>query len=84
MTLKSLKLGGVSLLRLALVYNVHEIIGQNEGHSFASESELLLEVAQNVTEVDVKQLPGLLNHYIVGMSIGYSENVGRDAITRAT
>lgn len=84
MTLKSLKLSGVSFLRLALVYNVHKVIGQYEGHSFASESKLLLEVAQNVTEVDMKQLPGLLNHYIVGMSVGYSENVRRDAITRTT
>lgn len=83
MTLKPLKLGGVSLLRLALVYNVHEVIGQNEGHSFASESELLLEMAQDVTEIDVKQLPGLLDHYIVGMSVGYSKDVRRDAITRA-
>jgi len=83
MTLKSLKFSGVSLLRLTLVYNVHEVIGQNEGHTFAPEAKLLLEVAQNVTEIHVKQLPGLLDHYIVGMSVGYSENVCRDAITRA-
>lgn len=72
MTLKSLKFGSVSFLRLALVYNVHEVVGQNEGYSFASESEFLFEVAQNVTEIHVKQLPSLLDHYIVGVSVGYS------------
>lgn len=82
-TLKSLKLGGVSLLRLALVYDVHKVVGQNEGHSFASESELLLEVPQNVTEIYVKQLSGLLDHYIVRVSVGYSENIRGDAVTRA-
>lgn len=54
MILKSLKLGSVSFLRLTLIYNVYEVIGQDEGYSFASESEFLLKVTQNVTKIDVK------------------------------
>lgn len=73
----------MTLLGLSLIYNVHEVIGQDEGYALASESEFLLEVAQYVAEINVKQLPGLLDHYIVGMPVGYSENVRRDAIARA-
>lgn len=71
MILKSLKFGSVSFLRLTFIYDMYEIIGQNEGYSFASESEFLLKVTQNMTKIDMKQLPSLLNHYIIRMSVGY-------------
>lgn len=83
MTLKSLKLDSVALFRLTFIYNVYEVVGQNEGYAFAFESEFFLKMAQNVTEIDVKQLPGFLHHYIIGMSVGYSENVCRDTVTGA-
>lgn len=83
MTLKSLKFDRMTLLRLTLIDNVYEVISQNEGYTFTSESEFLFEMTQNMAEVDVKQLPGFLNHYIVGMPVGYSKNVGRDTITGA-
>lgn len=54
MILKSLKLGSVSFLRLTLIYDMYEVIGQNEGYTFASESEFFFKVAQNVTEIDMK------------------------------
>lgn len=83
MTLKSLKFDCVTLFRLTFIDNVYEVIGQNKGYTLTSESEFLFKMTQNMTEVDVKQLSGFLDHYIVGMPVGYSKNVGRDTITGA-
>lgn len=84
MILKSLKFGSVSFLRLTFIYDVYEIVGQNEGYSFTSESKFLLKMTQNVTEIDMKQLSSLFNHYIVRMSVGYPKNVRCYAVTCAT
>lgn len=43
--LKSLKFKCVTLFRLTLIYDMYEVIGENEGHALTSETEFLLEMA---------------------------------------
>lgn len=33
-----------------------------------------------MAKVDMKQLAGFLDHYVIGMPVGYSEDVSRDTV----
>lgn len=53
---ESLEVYVVNSAPLALVDDVYEVVGQHERDPLTFEPVLLLEVAQEVTEVDVEQL----------------------------
>ena len=85
MILESLELNCLAaLLRLALVYHMHEIVRQHERHAFTPEPEFLFKMSKYVAKINVEQLAGLLHHYIIRMSICDPEYVSGHAITGAT
>ena len=53
------------LVASALVDDVNEVVSQYEGDSLASDAKFLLEVAEDVSKVDMEELAVLLHHDIV-------------------
>ena len=45
--------GGVLM---SISYHIDEVISEDEGHSFSQNTQLFLEISQDVAEVDVDQL----------------------------
>ena len=63
--------------------NVHEVRCENEGHRLPVHAQLLLPVAQEMTEVDVEQIASLGHHYVIVVSVAYSQDVRGHAVAGA-
>ena len=50
-------------------YHVNEVMREHEGLVLSLEAKLLLEVAEDVPEINMKQLPVLHNHDVVRVSV---------------
>ena len=61
--------------------DVEEIFSQNEWHSFTVDAKLLFEVAQEMSEVDVKDVAILVDHDIIGIAIADAQYKSGHAIT---
>lgn len=59
----------------AVADDEEEILGEDEGHAFAVEAELFLEMPQKVAKVDVEDLAVLINHDIVGVAVADAQDL---------
>jgi hypothetical protein len=54
--------------------HVDKVLDKHERHPFSLDAEFLLEMAQKVSEIDVKKLSLLVDHYIVRVPITDAQN----------
>lgn len=65
----------------ALGDDIDEVMRQNKGLPLPLDAELLLEVAQYMSKVNVEQLAVLHNHNVIGVTVSNPQDVGGHAVS---
>lgn len=75
----------MELLRrlVSAVDDVHHVGGENEGRPIPLEVAEHLSVPEELPEVNVKEVAGLLHHDVVVVAVTDPENVSHDAVASA-
>ena len=58
-----------------------KVLGKHEWYSFSSDTKFLFEMSQEVSKINVKDLPIFADHYIIRMSVANAKNECGDTIT---
>ena len=75
------------LLEIIALLHTHHVChfrGEHKRSTFALDSEFALKVTEEVSEVDVEQMPSLGYHDVAVVAVTDTEDVRRDQVARAT